>query len=85
MTPRSESLTSLFTMSTSECVTKALSELKGFCNCWTSGICCVRIWGCDFVSQEQTMVMEVVLRGVGVRGRVAKFHKYQRCVLYGAH
>jgi len=51
MTQGSESWTSLFVIkcqSTSECITKAWSDVRGFCNYWTSGVRFVRIWGCDF-------------------------------------
>lgn len=78
MTQRSESWTSLFVIkcqSTSECITKAWSEVRGFATTGPRVYVLLESGEVIFVSVEQTVLMKLVAGGSGLRGRMAEFHK----------
>jgi len=78
MTQRSESWTSLFMIkcqSTSECITKAWSEVRGFATTGPRVYVLLESGDVIFVSPEQTVMTLLVVGGAEVRGRMAKFHK----------
>jgi len=78
MTQRSESWTSLFVIkcqSTSECITKAWSEVRGFATTGPRVYVLLESGEVIFVSVEQTVMMKLVVGGAGVRSRMVEFHK----------
>jgi len=78
MTQRSESWTLLFVIkcqSTSECITKAWSEVRGFATTGPRVYVLLESGDVIFVSPEQTVMTVLVVGSAEVRGRMAKFHK----------
>jgi len=61
--------------STSECITKAWSEVKGFATTGLRVYVLLESGDVIFVSLEQTVIMDLVVGGAGVSGTMAKFRK----------